>query len=269
MAFKKMKFSFYIKEDNTAKEFAKYIEEELRKLGQEVVDNKEEADIIVVIGGDGTFLNGARHVANLQKSVGKSLPVVGINLGRLGFLTEISKQDAPRMLKLILEGKYKVIDRMMIDVYLNNRYLGAYLNDAVLARSYLSRLIDIEIYEKQNTIANLRADGIIVSTPTGSTAYALSAGGPILTPELQNMLLVPICPHTISVRPIVLSSDALISLKLGDKTKEAYLTLDGQEFFNVSKEDVVLVKRSDTVCKTISLNSISFFDVIRDKLGYA
>ncbi|PMP93231.1 MAG: ATP-NAD kinase, partial [Hydrogenobaculum sp.] len=110
---------------------------------------------------------------------------------------------------------------------------------------------------------------IIVSTPTGSTAYALSAGGPILTPELQNMLLVPICPHTISVRPIVLSSDAFISLKLGDKTKEAYLTLDGQEFFNVSKEDAVLIKRSNTVCKTISLDNVSFFDVIRDKLGYA
>ncbi|GAB6078396.1 NAD(+)/NADH kinase [Hydrogenobaculum acidophilum] len=252
-----------------AREFAKYIEQELKVMGQEVVDKKEDADIIVVIGGDGTFLNAARHVANLQKSVGKPLPIVGINLGRLGFLTEIPKKDAKNMLGLIVQGKYKIIDRMMIDVHLNNKYLGAYLNDAVLARSYLSRLIDIEIYQQNHVIANLRADGIIVSTPTGSTAYALSAGGPILTPELQNMLLVPICPHTISVRPIVLSSDALISLKLGDKTKEAYLTLDGQEFFNISKEDVVLVKRSDVVCKTISLDNISFFDVIRDKLGYA
>jgi len=173
------------------------------------------------------------------------------------------------MLKLIVEGRYRVIDRMMIDIYLNDKYLGAYLNDAVLARSYLSRLIDVEVHEGKHIIAKLRADGIIVSTPTGSTAYALSAGGPILTPELQNILLVPICPHTISVRPIVLSSDALISLKLGDRTKEAYLTLDGQEFFNISKEDVVLVKRSNTVCRTISLDNISFFDVIRDKLGYA
>ncbi|ACG58076.1 ATP-NAD/AcoX kinase [Hydrogenobaculum sp. Y04AAS1] len=257
-----MRFGFYVKEDKTAKEFAKYIEGELKALGQELVEI-EDADILVVIGGDGTFLSAARRFSAFEK------PTVGINLGRLGFLTEIPKQDAIRMLKLIIEGKYKVIDRMMIDVYLNDRYLGAYLNDAVLARSYLSRLIDIEVYQQEHMIANLRADGIIVSTPTGSTAYALSAGGPILTPELQNILLAPICPHTISVRPMVLSSDAFISLKLGDKTKEAYLTLDGQEFFNISKEDVVLIKRSNTVCKTISLDNISFFDVIRDKLGYA
>jgi Predicted sugar kinase len=257
-----MRFSFYVKEDKTAKEFVEYIENQLKTMGQKVVAI-EEADILVVVGGDGTFLSAARKFSAFQK------PIVGINLGRLGFLTEIPKQDAINMLKLIIEGKYKVIDRMMIDVYLNDKYLGAYLNDAVLARSYLSRLIDIEVYQQEHMIAKLRADGVIISTPTGSTAYALSAGGPILTPELQNILLVPICPHTISIRPMVLSSDALISLKLGDKTKEAYLTLDGQEFFNITQKDNILIKRSNTVCKTISLEHISFFGVIRDKLGYA
>ena len=257
-----MRFSFYVKEDKTAKEFVEYIENQLKTMEQKVVAI-EEADILVVVGGDGTFLSAARKFSAFQK------PIVGINLGRLGFLTEIPKQYAIRMLKLIIEGKYKVIDRMMIDVYLNDRYLGAYLNDAVLARSYLSRLIDIEVYQQEHMISKLRADGVIISTPTGSTAYALSAGGPILTPELQNILLVPICPHTISIRPMVLSSDALISLKLGDKTKEAYLTLDGQEFFNITQKDNILIKRSNTVCKTISLEHISFFDVIRDKLGYA
>ncbi|AEF19750.1 MULTISPECIES: NAD(+)/NADH kinase [unclassified Hydrogenobaculum] len=257
-----MRFSFYVKEDKTAKEFVEYIENQLKTMGQKVV-TIEEADILVVVGGDGTFLSAARKFSAFQK------PIVGINLGRLGFLTEIPKQDAIRMLKLIIEGKYKVIDRMMIDVYLNNKYLGAYLNDAVLARSYLSRLIDIEVYQQEHMIAKLRADGVIISTPTGSTAYALSAGGPILTPELQNILLVPICPHTISIRPMVLSSDALIGLKLGDKTKEAYLTLDGQEFFNITQKDNIFIKRSNTVCKTISLEHVSFFDVIRDKLGYA
>ena len=257
-----MRFSFYVKEDKTAKEFVECIENQLMTMGQKVVAI-EEADILVVVGGDGTFLSAARKFSAFQK------PIVGINLGRLGFLTEIPKQDAINMLKLIIEGKYKVIDRMMIDVYLNDRYLGAYLNDAVLARSYLSRLIDIEVYQQEHMIAKLRADGVIISTPTGSTAYALSAGGPILTPELQNILLVPICPHTISIRPMVLSSDALISLKLGDKTKEAYLTLDGQEFFNITQKDNIFIKRSNTVCKTISLEHVSFFDVIRDKLGYA
>jgi Predicted sugar kinase len=257
-----MRFSFYVKEDKTAKEFVEYIENQLKTMEQKVVAI-EEADILVVVGGDGTFLSAARKFSAFQR------PIVGINLGRLGFLTEIPKQDAINMLKLIIEGKYKVIDRMMIDVYLNDKYLGAYLNDAVLARSYLSRLIDIEVYQQEHMIAKLRADGVIISTPTGSTAYALSAGGPILTPELQNILLVPICPHTISIRPMVLSSDALISLKLGDKTKEAYLTLDGQEFFNIAQKDNILIKRSNTVCKTISLEHVSFFDVIRDKLGYA
>jgi Predicted sugar kinase len=257
-----MRFSFYVKEDRTAKEFVEYIENQLKTMGQKVV-TIEEADILVVVGGDGTFLSAARKFSAFQK------PIVGINLGRLGFLTEIPKQDAINMLKLIIEGKYKVIDRMMIDVYLNDKYLGAYLNDAVLARSYLSRLIDIEVYQQEHMIVKLRADGVIISTPTGSTAYALSAGGPILTPELQNILLVPICPHTISIRPMVLSSDALISLKLGDKTKEAYLTLDGQEFFNITQKDNIFIKRSNTVCKTISLEHVSFFDVIRDKLGYA
>ncbi len=254
-----MKFGFYVKVDEKAKEFSLSIQKALLDFGQEI-SSIEDADILIIIGGDGTFLSAARKFSKK--------PMVGINLGRLGFLTEIPKKDAIYMLKDIIEGKYKIIKRMMLDVFLNNKYLGAYLNDAVLARSYLSRLIDIEVYQGKDEIADLRADGVIVSTPTGSTAYALSAGGPILTPELQNILIVPICPHTISIRPILLSSEASISLKLGDKTREAYLTLDGQEFFDVKKEDIITVKKSNIFCNTISVNRISFFDILRDKLGY-
>jgi len=155
-----MRFSFYVKEDKTAKEFVEYIENQLKTMEQKVVAI-EEADILVVVGGDGTFLSAARKFSAFQK------PIVGINLGRLGFLTEIPKQDAIRMLKLIIEGKYKVIDRMMIDVYLNDKYLGAYLNDAVLARSYLSRLIDIEVYQQEHMIVKTK----------GRRGYNINANG--------------------------------------------------------------------------------------------
>lgn len=257
-----MKFYFYVKNDGPAIKCSESLKETLENLNQEITDEKD-CDVIVIIGGDGTFLSAARKFAKYQKLM------VGINLGRLGFLTEIPKEKATDMIKLIIDNKFTIINRMMIDVFLEDKFLGSYLNDAVLARASFSRLIDIEVYQNHSLIIKLRADGIIVSTPTGSTAYALSAGGPILTPELQNILLVPICPHTISIRPIVLSAEVEISLKLIDKTKEAYLTLDGQEFFSIQKDQKIIIKKSNIFCKTINFENIDFFDVVRDKLSYS
>ncbi len=258
-----MRFYFYVKSDEQAISFFELLKKELNALDQAIADNVEECDVVVIIGGDGTFLSASRKFSKYQK------PMVGINLGRLGFLTEIPKDKAVDMLKLITKNQVSIVDRMMIDVYLDDKFLGTYLNDAVLSRASFSRLIDIEVYQDKSLILSLRADGIIVSTPTGSTAYALSAGGPILTPELQNFLIVPICPHTISVRPVVLSSESMITMNIKDKTKEAYLTLDGQEFFEIKKHQHVIIKESDTPCKTISFKEMDFFSIVRDKLSYS
>ncbi|HIQ49335.1 MAG TPA: NAD(+)/NADH kinase [Aquifex aeolicus] len=223
-------------------------------------------DLFLVIGGDGTFLSAARIASRF------GIPLAGINEGRFGFLTEIKKEEIERVLPLILEKKVPLQERLMIDVFLRRgkklRYLGNYLNDAVISKSSIARIIQTEVFVNRERIVDIFGDGVILSTPTGSTAYALSAGGPILYPESENLLLVPICPHTLTNRPLVLPSEFEVSFKVVSKNMEAYLTLDGQEGTFLEKEDEVIVKKSKYKCLTYSHPEKSFFGVLREKLKW-
>jgi len=223
-------------------------------------------ELFLVIGGDGTFLSGARIASRY------GIPLIGINEGRFGFLTEIKKEEAPEVLPMVLEGKVKIQERLMIDVFLKRgnkiKYLGNYLNDAVVSKSSIARVIRTEVFVNGERIVEVFGDGVILSTPTGSTAYALSAGGPILYPESKNLLFVPICPHTLSNRPLVLPSEFTITFRIASGNTEGYLTLDGQEGTHLKKEDEVIVKTSKYVCKTFAHPYKTFFGILREKLRW-
>jgi len=200
------------------------------------------------------------------------IPLIGINEGRFGFLTEVKREEIPEVLPLILEGKGEIQRRIMIDVFLKRGrrelYLGNYLNDAVVSKSSIARVIRVEVYAQNEKLVEVFGDGVILSTPTGSTAYALSAGGPILFPESENLLFVPICPHTLSNRPLILPSEFTVYFKVVSENMEALLTLDGQRGVDLRKGDVVVVKRSPYECLMYKHPNISFFGVLREKLKW-
>ena len=222
--------------------------------------------LMVVIGGDGTFLAGARVASRF------GVPVVGINEGRFGFLTEIDKDEAVDILKDILKGRGKVQRRMMVSTYLRrgrwSKHLGDYLNDVVVSKSALARIMEIEVFANGEPMMKVYGDGVIVSTPTGSTAYALSAGGPIIYPDSENLLFVPICPHTLSNRPVVLPADFTIGLRILSRDKACFLTLDGQRGMYLNRDDLVEVKRSRRTCTIYLHPEKTFFEILKTKLRW-
>jgi len=253
------------------------VEKVLKELGvsyKKFVNRREllkvlkpkDYELFLVVGGDGTFLSAARIASRY------GVPLVGINEGRFGFLTEIKKDELEEVLPLILEGKSKLQERLMIDVFLKRknklRYLGNYLNDAVVSKSSIARIIRTKVFVGKEEVLEVFGDGVILSTPTGSTAYALSAGGPIIYPESKNLLFVPICPHTLSNRPLVLPAEFEVRFRVVSKNMEAFLTLDGQEGFSLKKDDEVIIKRSQYSCKMYAHPYKSFFGVLKEKLKW-
>ncbi len=222
--------------------------------------------LMIVVGGDGTFLAGARVASRL------GIPVVGINEGRFGFLTEIERDEAPTALGDILDGRAKPQRRLMISAYLKRgsriRFLGDYLNDVVITKSEIARIMEVRVFVNGSFTVHIHGDGAIVSTPTGSTAYALSSGGPIIYPESRSLLLVPVCPHTLSNRPLVLPPDSKIVLKPLIKNRNSYLTMDGQEGMYLEEGDRVIVTASKRRCLIYTHPSKDFFEILRGKLGW-
>lgn len=225
----------------------------------------EFCDMLIVLGGDGTMLS----LAQFQKHIEK--PILGINMGSLGFLTEISVDDAIPMIHAALDSRLEKSFRMMLNVELvrNGKVtpLQHVLNDVVINKSALARIFKVDIVINNEKITTMRADGIIVSTPTGSTAYNLAANGPIVHPEMGVILITPICPHTLTYRPVVLSSTAMLELSMLD-TEETYLTLDGQAGFPLEKNDVVRVVKSSRRMTLLSPPKSTFFKVLRNKLKW-
>jgi NAD+ kinase len=224
-----------------------------------------KVDMIIVFGGDGTLLSVARLVGS------RSIPILGVNLGGLGFITEISRDEVCESINNILSGRYSFEERIMLiaDVYRNGRKLKQHnaLNDIVLNKSALARMIELDIHINNMYVTTFKADGLIISTPTGSTAHSLAAGGPILYPTLESFLMTPICPHTLSSRPIVLP-DAFnleVSIKKGDGV---YLTLDGQEGLPLKVNDKVRVKKADYKTRFLHLHDRDYFKVLRAKLRW-
>lgn len=223
-------------------------------------------DLLVVLGGDGTFLSAVRRVGGLP------IPLLGVNLGFLGFLTEISLPELFPTLDAFLLGPIPVESRMTLECVLS-RSDGQtrrfqVLNDVVLSKSALARISELAVHVDGVYLTHYRADGVIVSTPTGSTAYSLSAGGPIVSPRLPSLLITPICPHTMSHRPILLPPDAEVCIELCERNGEVYVTLDGQEGMAFDEGDRVCVRRGAADVLFVRSPARDYFGVLRSKLNW-
>ncbi|MBA4389449.1 MAG: NAD(+) kinase [Syntrophus sp. (in: bacteria)] len=245
-------------------------EETARKLGYDKTFEMEHvgegADLIIVLGGDGTLLSVSRHGKR------KEVPILGVNLGGLGFLTETSVEELPATLTKVLGGDFGISKRIMIDVRVKRDndiiFEITVLNDAVITKDALARIIDIETYVDNEYLTTFKADGLIFSTPTGSTGYSASAGGPLLYPSLPNIIVTPICPHTLTNRPIILQEDAEVRAQLKSKGEKVVLTLDGQIGFPLEFDDEVMIKKSAHVVNLISSSSRGYFEILRTKLKW-
>ena len=225
-----------------------------------------DADLIVVLGGDGTMISTARLTSD------REIPVLGINYGSLGYLTEFRIEEMFDALEKILEGNYEIDGRVMLDAELkrdgNVIEKGRVLNDVVINKSALARIIEVEVTLNDLPVNSFRADGLIVSTPTGSTAYNLSAGGPILYPSMNAMVLTPICPFTLTNRPIVVPDNYTIEINLKNENQGVVLTLDGQIGYQMKTGDTVSIRKSTTNFNLVRPSNRNYFDVLRNKLKW-
>jgi NAD+ kinase len=224
------------------------------------------AEVIVVLGGDGTMLSVARLVGD------KGVPILGVNIGGLGFLTAVQKGELREVIAKVLAEECSVEERIMLTacVFRHSECIAEYIvmNDVVVNKGALARIIDLETYIDHNYVATFKADGLIVSTPTGSTGYALSAGGPILYPTLNSVILAPICPHTLTNRPIVLPDNVLVEIVLRSQNEDVFLTLDGQVGFSLRQNDTVEVKKSQFKAKLYIPCERDYFQILRTKLKW-
>lgn len=229
----------------------------------------EDVEGILVLGGDGTLLRAARELAD------RKIPFLGINLGHLGYLAEIEKQNVQAALEKLIADEYTIEDRMMLSgsVYVDGEETecDVALNDIVLNRFGNLRVVNYDIYVNDQYLNSFTADGIIVSTPTGSTGYSLSAGGPIISPTASLLMLTPICPHTLNSRSIVFSGDDRIRIQIGEGRRggmdEAGVTFDGDTCVHMKTGDYVEIQKSTEVTRILKINQVSFLEVLRNKLS--
>jgi len=223
-------------------------------------------DMIIVLGGDGTMIGVARLVAE------NGIPILGVNIGGLGFLTAVSRDELYEVLGRVLADDCHVEERIMLNacVLRHSECIAEYIvmNDVVVNKGALARIVDLETYVNNTYISTFKADGLIVSTPTGSTAYALSAGGPILYPTINSIVLAPICPHTLTNRPIVLPDDVKIEIMLRSCNEDVFLTLDGQMGFSLRQNDIIEVKKSQYRARLYIPCERDYFEIIRTKLKW-
>ncbi len=225
-----------------------------------------QVDMLVVLGGDGTLLSVARLVGDLRT------PILGVNLGSLGFLTEITQGELFPMLEQVVKGNFTVSERMRLLAVIkrHNEEIARYrvLNDVVINKGALARIIDMEAWVDDDYLTTFKADGLIVSTPTGSTGYNLSAGGPIIYPGNQCHVIAPICPHTLTNRPIVVSDEATITIKVTSHDEDVVFTADGQEGMPLQCGDVVEMRKSNHCTLLINSPTKDYFQVLRTKLRW-
>ena len=224
-------------------------------------------DLVVVVGGDGSMLNVAKHVAL------EGVPVIGVNRGNLGFLTDILPDEIETQLDEVLAGKFTVENRFLLDAVLNdaeeNKALGSALNDVVLHPGKAAQMIEFELFVNGKFVYSQESDGLIVATPTGSTAYSLSAGGPIMHPDLNAVVLVPMYPHSLNSRPIVIDGDCEIKLVVAAKESlQPQVSCDGDVRYTASAGDEIIVTKKSVPLKLIHPNNHSFYGTCRSKLGW-
>ncbi len=223
-------------------------------------------DLVIVLGGDGTLISVARLVGE------RNVPIVGVNLGRLGFLTEITRDELPEMLERLIADDYQISDRMMLDasIHRDDKVVGEFtvLNDVVINKGALARIIDMETYVDGRHLTSYKADGLIISTPTGSTGYNLAAGGPIIYPDINSLLITPICPHMLTNRPIMVWSRSVIEIKVKFEDDVVFFTGDGQVGRKLLPGDRVKVRRSKSRTRLVSSPSKDYFEILRTKLNW-
>jgi len=227
----------------------------------------KRVNMIFSLGGDGTLLRAARLVA------ARGIPICGVNLGGLGFLTQIGVHELNHYLKSILEGAYQIENRMMLSGYIvreeeNIRQFHC-LNDIVVAKKLFARLIHLETYINEEYVIHYAADGLVISTPTGSTAYSLSAGGPIIYPSMKSMVITPICPHTLSARALVIHHNDIFKVVVRSKAKDVMLTVDGQQGFDLKENDLIVIQESKYQTQLVTFPEKSFYGILRKKLKWS
>ena len=225
-----------------------------------------DIDMVIVAGGDGTLLSVARTAGP------RGVPLLGVNFGSLGFLTELQPEELFSGLERVVRGDYVIEERQTLRVrYHRGRKTHAeyaLLNDVVITKSALARMIELAVCVDNEEVATYTSDGLIIATPTGSTAYNLSAGGPILDPRMRAFVIAPICPHTMTCRPLVVPETVRIQVTLRDTLEEVYLTLDGQVGFPMSREDSVVVDTHPSPVRLVRAAGRSFFEILRRKLRW-
>lgn len=230
------------------------------------IDIPAATEMAIVLGGDGTFLSVARFLED------RPTPIIGVNLGGLGFLTEISEEDCFHELEQILEGKYEIEERMRLQVAIRRDrqeiFRQSVVNDVVINKGALARIVDVKINIDDRYLTHYRADGLIVATPTGSTAYNLSAGGPIVYPTAHSTILTPICPFTLTNRPIILPSDVVIQVELGERIKDVTLTCDGQVGCQLASSDQISISAAPNPLRLIKTPAVDYFEILRTKLKW-
>jgi NAD+ kinase len=226
----------------------------------------DQAEILLVLGGDGTLLAAARVAAS------RCIPVLPINMGSLGFLTSFTVEELYPALEETLAGRSSMSQRVMLQVeliragtVLDRQHV---LNDAVVNKSALARMIELELSIDGDFVCRYRADGLVLATPTGSTAYSLSAGGPIVHPSVEAFVITPICPHTLTDRPVVVRDSSCIEVKLTGNVESVFLTLDGQKGIPMQSEDCIRITRSSECLKLIQPPKKSYFEILRNKLKW-
>jgi NAD+ kinase len=229
-----------------------------------------ECDLIVVLGGDGTLIGMADRIAD----AGVDVPILGVNYGSLGFLTEVTLPELYGSLESVLAGRAQIEERMMLrartwrdDAVCADRLA---LNDVVITKGALSRIIDLSVDVGQHPVMRVRADGLIIASPTGSTAYNLAAGGPILHPEVDALLLTPIAPHMLTNRPIVIPASSEVRVQpMMNGNEEVYVTIDGQSGHPLQSNDVIHITRADRTLRLVRASTRTYFEVLRQKLKWS